>query len=84
MHKKIKLSNQQITERRRIFYRAASQNYAKKKKKKNYAVGIVTPYMNLSKRKILMNAFFNSQFSYCSLIWLCHSRIINKKSKQTT
>ena len=34
MHKKIKLSNQQITERRRIFYRAASQNYAKKKKKK--------------------------------------------------
>ena len=79
MHKKIKLSNQQIIERRRIFYRAAYQNYAK-----NYAVGIVTPYMNLSKRKILMNAFFNSQFSYCSLIWLCHSRIINKKSKQTT
>ena len=35
--------------------------------------------MNLSKRKILMNAFFNSQFSYCPLIWMCHSRIINKK-----
>ena len=26
-----------------------------------------------------MNAFFNSQFNYCSLIWICHSRIINKK-----
>ena len=26
-----------------------------------------------------MNAFFNSQFSYCPLIWMCHSRIINKK-----
>ena len=35
--------------------------------------------MNLSKRKILVNAFFNSQFSYCPLIWMCHSRIINKK-----
>ena len=26
-----------------------------------------------------MNSFFNSQFSYCPLIWMCHSRIINKK-----
>ena len=26
-----------------------------------------------------MNAFFKSQFSYCPLIWMCHSRIINKK-----
>ena len=26
-----------------------------------------------------MNAFFNSQFSYCPFIWMCHSHIINKK-----
>ena len=26
-----------------------------------------------------MNAFSNSQFSYCPIIWICHSRIINKK-----
>ena len=51
----------------------------KKASRKLYALGRVTPYMNLSKRKILMNAFFNSQFNYCSLIWICHSRIINKK-----
>ena len=51
----------------------------KKASRKLYALGRVTPYMNLSKRKILMNAFFNSQFSYCPLIWMCHSRIINKK-----
>ena len=25
-----------------------------------------------------MNAFFNSQFSYCPLLWMCHSRIIYK------
>ena len=35
--------------------------------------------MNLSKRKILTNASFNSQFRYCPLIWMCHNRIINKK-----
>ena len=51
----------------------------KKASRKLYALGRVTPYMNLSKRKILMNAFFNSQFSYCPLIWLCHCRISNKK-----
>ena len=26
-----------------------------------------------------MNAFFNSQFSYCPLIWMFHSRLINNK-----
>ena len=35
--------------------------------------------MNLPKRKILRNAFFNSQFSYCPLMWMCHNHIINKK-----
>ena len=50
-----------------------------KASRKLYALGRVILYMNLSKRKILMNVFFNSQFSYCPLIWMCHSRIINKK-----
>ena len=51
----------------------------KKSSRKPDALGRVTPYMNLSKRKILMNVLFNSQFSYCPLIRMCHSRIINKK-----
>ena len=46
----------------------------KKVSKKLYALGRVTPYMNLSRRKILMNSFFNSQFNYFPLIWMCHSR----------
>ena len=37
------------------------------------------PYMNLSKKKKLVISFFNSQFIYCPLIWVFHSRIINKK-----
>ena len=31
------------------------------------------------RRKILMQAFFNSQFGYCPLIWMCHSRGINAR-----
>ena len=26
-----------------------------------------------------MNSFFTSQFSYFSLIWMCHSRTVNNK-----
>ena len=35
--------------------------------------------MNITKRKILMNAFFNSRFSYCPLTWMFHSRKLNNK-----
>ena len=51
-------------------------------KKANYKVcGLarVTSGMSLSKKCTLMNAFFNSQFNYCPLIWVCHSRENNNK-----
>ena len=43
------------------------------------ALSRVVPYMSLSKKTILMNSLFNSQFSYCPLIWMFHSRIMNNK-----
>ena len=39
----------------------------------------VTSGMSLSKKRTLMNAFFKSQFNYCPLIWMCHSRENNNK-----
>ena len=35
--------------------------------------------MNITKRKILINAFFNAQFSYCPLTWMFHTRKLNNK-----
>ena len=35
--------------------------------------------MSLTKKRTLMNAFFNSQFNYCSLTWMCHSHENNDK-----
>ena len=35
--------------------------------------------MSISKRKLLMNSFFTSQFNYCPLTWMCHSRTMNNK-----
>ena len=43
------------------------------------ALSRVTPYMDLSKRRILLNAFFISQFRYCTLVWMFHSSGKNNK-----
>ena len=56
------------------------QSYVKKLVKNSFnALARVSQYINLSKRKILMNTFFDSQFKYGLLIWMCHSRINNRK-----
>ena len=35
--------------------------------------------MNVSKKRIIMKSFFESQFEYCPLIWMFHSRELNNK-----
>ena len=52
----------------------------KKASRKISALARVTPFMVLEKRKLIMNAFFTSQFSYCPLIWMYHSRANNRKN----
>ena len=43
------------------------------------ALARLTPYMELGKIRVLMNAFFNSEFNYSPAIWMCHSRALNNK-----
>ena len=35
--------------------------------------------MNVEKRKLIMNAFISSQFGYCPLVWMFHSRELNNR-----
>ena len=51
----------------------------KKASRKISTLARVTPFMGLSNRRLLINAFFTTQFSYCPLIWMCHNRSIDKK-----
>ena len=51
----------------------------KKASRKINALSRITPVINISKRCILINSFFNSQFNYCPLVWMFHSRLINSK-----
>ena len=45
----------------------------KKASRKVCALARVTSGMSLSKKRTLMNALFNSQFNYCTLVWMRHS-----------
>ena len=51
----------------------------KKASRKVKVLSRITPYMNLTKRKLLMNSFFTSHFHYCPIVWMCHHRTINNK-----
>ena len=54
----------------------------KKASQKVHVLVIITPYICISKRKLLMNAFFKAQFRYCPLVWMCHSHSINNNIKR--
>ena len=43
------------------------------------ALARISSYMNLNKRKLIMKAFINSQFGYCPLVWMNHSRNLNNR-----
>ena len=51
----------------------------KKASRKIHALSRVASYMNILKRRILMDAFFKSQFSYCPIVWMSHSCANNGK-----
>ena len=46
---------------------------------KNKCLRKSSSFMNIEKRRMIMNAFLNSQFSYCPLTWMFHNRLINNK-----
>ena len=54
-------------------------NICGKASQKLNALARVSSYMDLPKRRLIMKAFINSQFGYCPLIWMNHSRTLNNR-----
>ena len=50
-----------------------------KANQKLHAITVVSKYISLQKRRILMKSFITSQFNYCPIVWMCHSRSFNDK-----
>ena len=63
----------------KLTFQSHIDNICKKAAHKLNPKSRITPYMNFSKRNLIVNAFFSSQFNYCSLIWMCHNRTHNNK-----
>ena len=55
----------------------------KKAGKKIHALSKVCKYMDQNKKRMLMKAFIISQFSYCPLVWIFHSRNTKKNGVST-
>ena len=51
----------------------------KKANQKFHALKRIAKYLDNSKLKIIMKSFIESQFNYCPLIWMFHSRDLNNK-----
>ena len=54
-------------------------NIAQKLNQKLHVLARISKYMPQKKLRIIMKAFASSQFAYCPLIWMFHSRQINHK-----
>ena len=63
----------------KLIFDAHINDICKKAGLKLNALARITPYMDLNKKRLLLNAFFMSQFNYCQLVWMCHNRTKNNK-----
>ena len=59
------------TEKWRLFVKRLAKTY--------HARARIVIHMDLSKRKCLLKAFLTSQFNYCPLMWMFHSRELNNR-----
>ena len=63
----------------RLTFEPHVKNLCKKAGQKLHALARIANYMDISKKRSIMNAFILSQFSYCPLIWMFHSRKFNHR-----
>ena len=51
----------------------------KKGNQKLHALMRISKFLSIDKLRLMMKTFIESQFNYCPLIWMCHSRTLNTK-----
>ena len=53
--------------------------HSRKASNKLHALARISKNMTKDKRRNIMNAFFSSQFAYCSLVWMFQNRTLNNR-----
>ena len=51
----------------------------KKASQKIHALCRTAPYMSFNQKRLILTSFIESQFNYCPLVWMFHSRASNNK-----
>ena len=79
----LKNSNSQkrlgVTIDRKLNFNEHVTNLCDKASKKIQALARIFPYIPQTQKQLLMNACFVSQFGYCLLVWMNHSRTLNNR-----
>ena len=55
------------------------ENLCKKASQKVNALSRIAPLMKFEQRRLIMNSFINSHFSYCPIVWMFHSKKIDNR-----
>ena len=61
----------------RISFDTHVANICNRVSKKLHALARISQFMNTHKRRMTMKAFLASEFGYCPLVWMFHSRKLN-------
>ena len=62
-----------------LFIEEHVNNLCKKASQKLNASARIPCYMDIQKRRTTMKSFTTSQFGYCPLVWMFHSRSLNNR-----
>ena len=68
-----------VTIDRKLNFNELNTKLCDKASKKVQALARIFPYIPQTQKRLLMNAYFMSQFSYCPLGWMNHSRTLNNR-----
>ena len=68
-----------ITIDKNLDFKEHVSGLCKKASQKLHALTRISPFMETKKLRMIMKAFIESQFSYCPLIWMFHSRELNNR-----
>ena len=87
---KINIGNEEITDEasvkllgitidNKLNFNEHVSNICKKANQKLHALARIAGYLDSNKLRIIMKTFIDSQFNYCPLTWMFHSRQLNTK-----
>ena len=68
-----------VTFDNKLSFKSHINKICKKASQKLYALARVSNFMSFHQRRLIMDAFITSHFSYCPIVWMCHSRSLNNQ-----